>query len=159
MRLSRDFNEFVASFLDHDVQFLVVGGYALAAHGLPRYTGDLDVWIALNPNNAANVLEALSAFGFGDVGLTLDDFLEPDRVTQLGYPPLRIDILNSIEGVTFDQSWERRMDVELDTLVVPFIGREDLIANKRRANRPQDVADVIRLIDGNNPSEPDDGHQ
>jgi len=159
MRLSRDFNEFVASFLNHDVQFLVVGGYALAAHGLPRYTGDLDVWIALNHENASNVLDALTAFGFGDVGLTIDDFLVPDRVIQLGNPPLRIDILNSIEGVTFEQSWERRMDVELDTVVVPFIGRDDLIENKRTANRPQDVADVIRLTEGNAPDAPDDGHR
>lgn len=151
MKLSKDFNEFVASFLAHDVQFMVVGGYALAAHGLPRYTGDLDAWIAQSPENASRVLAALEEFGFANIGLTVEDFLLPDRVTQLGYPPLRIDILTSIEGVDFAEAWNRRIEVTLDLLTVPFIGREDLIENKRVANRPQDIADVIRLTEDDKP--------
>jgi hypothetical protein len=125
MDLDRNFREFVASFLDNDVQFLVVGGYALAAHGVPRYTGDLDAWILVSTENAAKVLTAIEEFGFGELGLDLDDFTADDRVIQLGYPPLRIDILTSIDGVQFDSAWGRRLMVSIEGLDVPFISRDD----------------------------------
>lgn len=145
MHLDPDFREFVRLFIANEVRFLVVGGYAVAAHGLPRYTGDLDTWVWVNSVNAARVLRSLEAFGFAGLDLTVDDFTVPDRVIQLGYPPYRIDILTSIEGVEFDDAWARRVDINLDGIQVPFIGREDLLANKRAAGRPQDVADVLRL--------------
>lgn len=145
MHLDPDFREFVRLFIANEVRFLVVGGYAVAAHGLPRYTGDLDTWVWVNSVNAARVLRSLEAFGFAGLDLTVDDFTVPDRVIQLGYPPYRIDILTSIEGVEFDDAWARRVDINLDGILVPFIGREDLLANKRAAGRPQDVADVLRL--------------
>jgi hypothetical protein len=145
MRLDRDFSEFVESFLAHEVRFLIVGGYALAAHGLPRLTGDLDAWVWISDANAARVLAALTEFGFGSLGLTLQDFNRSDSVVQLGYPPHRIDILTEIDGVSFDDAWEHRLDIEIDGLLIPFIGREDLIANKRASGRPQDIADVLRL--------------
>ena len=145
MQLDPDFREFVESFTANDVRFLIVGGYAVAAHGLPRYTGDLDAWIWVSPQNAERVLRSIEAFGFAGLGLTTDDFTRQDSVVQLGYPPYRIDILTSIEGVEFDDAWSRRVIVFIDDLAVPFIGREDLLANKRAAGRPQDIADVARL--------------
>ncbi|HVB19305.1 MAG TPA: DUF6036 family nucleotidyltransferase [Acidimicrobiales bacterium] len=145
MQLDPDFREFVESFIANEVRFLIVGGYAVAAHGLPRYTGDLDAWIWVSPQNAERVLRSIEAFGFSGLGLTTDDFTKQDSVVQLGYPPYRIDILTSIEGVEFDNAWSRRVIVSIDDLAVPFIGREDLLANKRAAGRPQDIADVARL--------------
>jgi hypothetical protein len=145
MDLDRDFNEFVQYFIAHEVRFLVVGGYALAAHGLPRTTGDFDAWIWLSNSNAAHVLAALEEFGFDGLGLTTDDFATPGRVVQLGYPPHRIDILTSIDGVDFDDAWPNRVIVEVNGNELPVIGRDDLVRNKRAAGRPQDVADVARL--------------
>ena len=145
MQLDPDFRDFVELFVANDVRFLIVGGYALAAHGLPRYTGDLDAWVWISSENAARILRALEAFGFTGLGLSEDDFSQPDRIIQLGYPPYRIDILTSIEGVEFDQAWSRRIALDLDGISVPFIGRDDVLANKRVAGRPQDIADVERL--------------
>lgn len=148
MHLDRDFREFVESFVGHDVRFLVVGGYAVAAHGLPRATGDLDAWVWLDPANARRIVDALSAFGFGGLGITAEDFAHPGMVMQLGYPPHRIDILTSIDGVDFDDAWDRRLTIDVDGLGVAFIGREDLITNKLAAGRAQDLADVDRLRAG-----------
>ena len=145
MQLDSDFSEFVASFAAHDVRYLIVGGYALAAHGLPRATGDLDAWIWTDRENAQNILAALDDFGFGGLGITEVDLTSDDCVIQLGYPPYRIDIITAIDGVEFETAWARRLEVRLDTVTVPFIGLDDLIANKRAAGRPQDIADVIRL--------------
>jgi hypothetical protein len=145
MQLDPDFRDFVELFTANDVRFLIVGGYAVAAHGLPRYTGDLDAWVWVSSENASKVVRSLEAFGFSNLGLTADDFDEPDRVVQLGDPPYRIDILTSIEGVEFDDAWERRVVLDLDGVKVPFIGRDDLLTNKRVAGRPQDIADVERL--------------
>ncbi|MBU6317438.1 MAG: hypothetical protein KGR47_13075 [Acidobacteria bacterium] len=124
---------------------MIVGGYALAAHGLPRATGDLDAWIRTDSANADRLLDALDEFGFGGVGIGHDDLTSDDCVVQLGYPPYRIDLLTRISGVDFDVAWTRHIEVVLGGVVVPFIGREDLIANKRATGRPQDVADVLRL--------------
>lgn len=147
MELDRDFSEFVALFIDHEVRFLIVGGYALAAHGLPRATGDLDAWVWTDESNAQRVLQALEEFGFGDLGMTISDFDRPDSVVQLGFPPYRIDILTSIDGVEFDAAWQRRVTINLDGREVPFISREDLITNKSAVGRPQDIADVQRLME------------
>ena len=145
MKLDKDFNEFVASFVANDVRFLIVGGYALAAHGLPRATGDLDAWVWINPENALKVLSSLEEFGFTGLGITTDDFSRADSIVQLGYPPYRIDILTSIDGIEFNAAWENRLMVNLDGIEVPFISRTDLILNKRLVGRPQDIADVKRL--------------
>ncbi len=145
MQLDPDFREFVASFNEHDVRYLVVGGYALAAHGLPRATGDLDAWVWVNEQNAARILTALQAFGFGGLGLEASDFDHPDSVIQLGYPPYRIDILTSIDGVDFEDAWERRLSIDIDGLHLNVIGRDDLLRNKIAADRPQDRADVHRM--------------
>ncbi len=145
MKLDKDFNEFVELFVANDVRFLVVGGYALAAHGYPRATDDFDAWVWANPENAVKIVDCLTKFGFGSLNLSTDDFTTLDRVVQLGYPPYRIDIITSISGVEFDSAWSNRLVVDVDGLNVPFIGRDDLLKNKRATGRPKDLLDVERL--------------
>lgn len=143
--LSRGFKEFVGSLNAHGVEYLVVGGYAMALHGRPRHTGDLDVWIGNGAGNADRLMAALRGFGFGEVGLSAADFIEPGQVIQLGYPPFRIDLLTSIDGVEFEQAWSRRQRVEHDGLSIFFIGLDDLKANKRASGRPRDIDDLENL--------------
>ncbi len=145
MELDQDFNEFVQLLLANDVRFLIIGGYALAAHGAPRYTGDLDTWLWVNRDNANRVLVVLESFGFGSLNITREDLLSPDTVIQLGYPPHRIDLLTGIDGVGFDDAWTRRVEFVINGELVPFISREDLITNKKAVARPQDLADVAKL--------------
>ena len=145
MKLDKDFNEFVELFVAKGVRFLIVGGYALAAHGYPRATDDFDAWVWANPENAEKIVECLAEFGFGSLNLSTDDFTTLDRVVQLGYPPYRIDIITSISGVEFENAWANRLVVDVDGLQVPFIGRDDLLTNKRATGRPKDLLDVERL--------------
>lgn len=145
MQFDRDFKEFLECLAARDVRYLVVGGYAVAAHGHPRYTGDLDLWIWTARENAASLLTALDDFGFGSVGLVASDFTEPDRVVQLGYPPIRIDLLTSIDGVEFEECFNRRVEVVVDGLPVHFIALDDLRRNKASSGRPQDIADLAAL--------------
>ena len=120
MELDRDFSEFIASCAAHNVRFLIVGGYAVAAHGHPRFTKDLDVWVWLDEQNAGRLVSALEDFGFGSLGLTPADFLEEGVVVQLGYPPKRIDILTQVDGVQFDSCWERRVEVDIASVCPSF---------------------------------------
>jgi len=143
--LSRDFKEFVALLNAHGVEYLVVGGYAMALHGRPRHTGDLDVWLKRNPDNAKRIIGALEAFGFGGVGLSEGDFLKGDHVVQLGYPPFRIDLLTDIDGVDFDAAWPNRQTFVHDGLALHFIGLDDLKANKRASGRARDLDDLEQL--------------
>lgn len=145
MELNPDFQEFLRSFVDHDVRFLIVGGYALAAHGHPRYTKDLDVWVWADSSNAARVVEALEEFGFGGLGLTASDFEEPDVVVQLGSEPQRIDILTFATGLIFDDAYEHRVVVDVGGLPVPFISVDDLRTNKLATGRLRDRADAADL--------------
>lgn len=145
--LSRDFREFVELLNANAVEYLVVGAHALAAHGHPRYTGDLDIWLRVTPANVQRVLDALQAFGFGSVGLTREDFMAPQAVIQLGYPPGRIDLLMSIDGVSFDECWNRRIEVQAAGLRLPMIGLADFKTNKRAAGRLKDLADLESLGD------------
>jgi len=117
----------------------------LAAHGFPRATKDLDVWLMIDPDNAERVVRALDDFGMGSLGLTPDDFLEPEIIVHLGYPPTRIDLLTSISGVSFDECWSNRVLVDVGELSVGFISADDLIRNKRAAGRPQDLVDADTL--------------
>lgn len=145
MEFDQDFSEFVALLERHNVRYMIVGGYALAAHGLPRATGDLDAWIWTNSDNATRLLKALEEFGFGGVGIQHSDLTSDDSIVQLGYPPYRIDLLTRISGIDFEPAWARHIDVPIGGVTVHFIGREDLIQNKRATGRPQDLADVLRL--------------
>lgn len=142
MRLSRDFRELLECFARHEVRFLIVGGWALAAHGHPRMTKDLDIWIWAEPENSDAVIKALEDFGFGDLDLSAEDFLESDMVVQLGHPPNRVDLLTSPAGVDFETCWADRLDISMDGLTVPFIGLEGLKQNKRSSGRPQDLVDI-----------------
>lgn len=135
----------LSAFAAEGADYLVVGAYALAAHGAPRATGDLDLWIRRAEENAGRVMRALAAFGAPVAELSPDDLLAPERVIQLGVAPSRIDILTSIDGVEFDEAWPNRLVAEVDGVTVPLLGRADLIRNKRAAGRPRDLADVAQL--------------
>lgn len=145
MEVQPDFRELLASFNAHDVEYLIAGGYALAFHGAPRFTGDLDILVRPSTENAARVLSALDDFGFGSVGLTLEDFCVPDRVIQLGTPPVRIDLLTSISGVAEDESFATRVAGRYGEVETHFLGRAQLVANKRATGRKRDEADIEAL--------------
>ena len=142
---SPDYKEFIQSLNDNSVDYLVVGGYAVALHGYPRYTKDIDIWIESSQENATRLLKALEQFGFGSVGLKVEDFLEPDQVVQLGYPPNRIDLLTSLAGVAFQNCYDAKMAVDIEGLIVNFIDIESLKKNKKASGRLQDLADVENL--------------
>ena len=143
--MSRDFVEMLSALSAAGARFLIVGAHALAAHGAPRATGDLDVWIQATPENAARVFQALTSFGAALLDLSVDDLWKPDTVFQIGLPPSRIDILSSISGVEFDAAWPRRIDVTIGDLAVGVIGRSDYIANKKASGRPKDLIDIELL--------------
>ncbi|MBL8378946.1 MAG: hypothetical protein JNM79_13840 [Burkholderiales bacterium] len=145
--LNKDFKEFVELLASEKAEFLVVGGYALAAYGYPRYTGDLDIWLRPSIDNAKRVIAALDRFGFAGLGISLEDLTRPGSVIQLGYPPRRIDLLASIDGVEFDDCIARREVFVLDGVAVPFIGLADFKTNKRAAGRAKDLADLESLDD------------
>ena len=143
--MNRDFIDMLSALCEAGVEFLVVGAHALAAHGAPRATGDLDIWIRATSENAARVLAALAKFGAPLLDLTVEDLCKADTVFQIGLPPSRIDILSSISGVTFEAAWPGRIDVTVDALVVPVLGREDFIRNKKATGRPKDLSDLTLL--------------
>ena len=143
--LNQDFKEFIQSLNDNQVRYLIVGGYAVALHGHPRYTKDLDVWIESNPENAANLVKALQQFGFGSLGLKAEDFLNADEIIQLGYPPNRIDIHTALSGVEFSSCYESRVEVKIDEIIANFIDLENLKRNKKSTGRLEDQADLEHL--------------
>ena len=147
LTLPRDFSEFVASLNAHSVRYLVVGGHAVGFHGHPRFTGDFDVWVERSDDNAARVIAALADFGFGGIVLTAADFVAPGQVVQLGYPPLRVDLLTDLEGVRFADCYPHRRMADADGVAVPFIGIDGLRQNKRAVGRPQDLSDLDHLGD------------
>jgi hypothetical protein len=143
--LNPDFKEFIQSLNDNDVRYLVVGGYAVALHGYPRYTKDIDIWIEPDPENANRMVRAIIQFGFESLGLETDDFLEEDMIIQLGYPPNRIDLMTSLSGVNFKSCYEERIFVEIDGVGVNFIDLANLRKNKSASGRAQDLADLENL--------------
>ena len=140
-----DFREFLSACNAAGVEYLLIGGYAVAYHGHPRYTADMDVWVRSEPANAGRVVAALAAFGFGDVGATAEMFLEPDQIVRLGVEPLRLELFTTIPGVTFGDCWENRVVENYADLSVPIIGRDDLLTNKRASGRPKDLIDLAAL--------------
>lgn len=143
--LNPDFKDMLSALSAAEADYLVVGAYALAAHGFPRATGDIDLWVRPTKENATRVWKAIAAFGAPTSRITVEDFSTPDIVYQIGVAPRRIDLLTSISGVKFEQAWEDRISVELDGLTVPVIGRAHLLANKRASGRPKDLADAETL--------------
>lgn len=143
--LSLDLKEFIQSLNENAVRYLLIGGYALALHGHPRYTKDLDVWVDPSEHNAAALLNALKDFCFGSLGLQSSDFTKLDQVIQLGYPPNRIDLLTSADGLEFSEAYERRLFLALDGVELSYICLDDLITNKKATGRLQDLADIETL--------------
>jgi len=140
-----DFEELFACLTARHVRFVVVGGHALAYHGRPRFTKDLDVFVEPTSENAARLLLALEDFGFGGLDLKTADFDRPGMVVQLGIAPNRVDLLTTIDGVSFEQAWNGRVVGRFGTESVPFLGRRELLANKRAVGRLQDLADIEAL--------------
>lgn len=146
--MNRDFVEMLTALSAEGVEFLIVGAYAVAGHGLPRATGDIDLWVRPSRDNATKVWNALERFGAPRSRLTPESFTERDIVYQIGLPPNRIDILTDIDGVTFDEAWTDRVPCPVEGGSFPMISRHHLLANKRASGRPQDLADVARLEEG-----------
>jgi hypothetical protein len=143
--LNKDFKEFAGLFRSRQVEFLIVGGYALAAYGHPRFTGDLDFWIGSDEANARKVLAVLNDFGMGSLGIGLADLTQPGQVIQLGYPPGCIDLLTSIDGVDFATCYAQRLTMMMDGVSLDFIGVEDFKKNKIATGRLKDLADLQTL--------------
>ena len=140
-----DFKELLALFNARHVEYLIVGGYALAFHGAPRFTGDLDIFVKPDAANAQRIMTALEDFGFASIGLNPSDFERPDQVVQLGVPPVRIDLITSITGVSWDEAWAGRVAGHYGDMPVHYIGLEQFIDNKRATGRTKDVADLEAL--------------
>jgi len=144
--LNKNFREFIELLEKYGVKYLVVGGYAVGLHGFPRYTGDLDIFVALSSENAEKILQVFAAFGFADLGLKPEDFLEPDMVVEIGREPLKIQILTGIDGITFDQCYAGRTMLSQGALKIPFIGFDQLLQNKAASPRGKDKIDLEELL-------------
>jgi Nucleotidyl transferase of unknown function (DUF2204) len=145
--LNEDFRDLLVLLADTGVEFVVVGAYALALHGAPRASGDIDLFVRPTPSNAERLFQALARFGapLQAAGVTAADLAQPGAVYQIGLPPRRIDLLTEISGVSFDEAWASRTETEVESRIVPFIGRDALLKNKQAAGRPKDLADIARL--------------
>ena len=143
--LNLDFKEFIQSLNDNAVRYLVVGGYAVALHGYSRYTKAMDVWVEMTTENASRVIKALNQLGFGSLDLKAADFMIPDQIIQLGYPPRRIDILTTLPGVEFSDCYASCVTTDMDGVAVNFIDLENLKKNKKATGRHQDFADLEAL--------------
>ncbi len=145
MEVHPDFKEFLELLNKHQVEYLIVGGYALAFHGVPRFTGDIDIFIYANPENAERVLKALEEFGFASSDLTAEDFTSSNKVIQLGTPPVRVDIITSLTGISWEEVIKSRVPGNYGGVPVYFISKSDFIKNKRAIGRMKDLADIEAL--------------
>jgi len=145
IRLPKDFKEFLQLLNDHHVEYLLVGGYAVGYHGYPRATVDLDIWVAVTPRNARQLVEVFREFGFDVKGLKEDLFLQENKIIRIGEPPLRIEVMTSVSGVDFDACYQQRINDTIDGIRVNFINRENLKANKLAAGRHKDLNDLENL--------------
>ena len=143
--ISKDFREFIGLLNKNDVKYLIIGGYALAIHGYPRYTNDLDIWIWVDNKNAENIVKSIKEFGFSLLDLKVKDFLKPGYVIQLGQPPNRIDILTSADGLEFDECYKSKIEIKIQNQNINFIDLENLKKNKLAVGRHQDLADLEKL--------------
>ncbi len=146
MRVNDDFSDLLREFSAAGVRFLLVGAHALAAHAEPRATGDLDVWVARDPENARKVHAALARFGAPLDAATADDFTSDDLIFQIGVVPRRIDIITAIDGVSFEEAWLQRTELIISGMSVPVIGRAQFLANKRASGRPKDLGDIELVL-------------
>jgi hypothetical protein len=146
-KIPRDFEELLELLNAHKVEYLVVGGYALAFHGVPRFTGDIDLFVKPESANAKRILSVLNEFGFGSLNFSESDFTSPDNVVQLGVPPVRVDIMTSLTGVSWEKAEAGKIRGSYGTTAVSFISKKDLIANKKALGRNKDMADIEALGD------------
>ena len=145
MELDKDFKEFIELLNEHKVKYLIIGGYAVNLHGYPRYTKDIDFWLWMTRPNIKKLMKAIKEFGFGSLNLEIEDFMTPENIIQLGYEPHRIDLLVEVEGVNFEECYQRRTEVKVEGVEVQFLSLQDLITAKRKAGRLQDLADAEQL--------------
>jgi hypothetical protein len=145
MEIQEDFREFLVLLNAHEVRFMIVGGYALAFHGAPRFTGDIDVFVKPDQENAKRIIKTLAEFGFSSLNLTIKDLQDQDNVIQLGLPPVRIDIITSISGVTWEEASGSKEPGLFGDVPVYYIGRKQFITNKRATGRKKDLADIEAL--------------
>ena len=145
MILNPDYREFFQLLNANDVRYLIIGGYAVAYHGYPRYTKDIDIWIWINPENATKIITVLKEFGFESLNLKESDFLEPETIIQLGYAPNRIDLIMGVPGVDFEESYKSRVDEDVAGVRLSFIDLENLRKSKKASGRLQDLADLENL--------------
>ena len=145
MEVQKDFRDLLKLLNDHEVKFMIVGGYALAFHGAPRFTGDIDIFIKPDSENAQRVFDALSDFGFKSLDLSPDDFQKPDKVVQLGVPPVRIDLITSISGVAWKDADSSKESGPFGDISVYYIGKTQFVNNKRAIGRKKDLADIEAL--------------
>ncbi|MGI8907644.1 MAG: nucleotidyltransferase [Candidatus Sumerlaeaceae bacterium] len=145
IQLPPDFREFLRLLQQHGVEYLLVGGYAVAYYGYPRATIDLDIWIPPRIDNAAKVINTLEEFGFSDPGVTPEFLCRENQMLRMGVPPLRLELMNSVSGLRFEDSYRRRVLAEIDGVLICLVKLEDLIVNKRASNRPKDQNDLLNL--------------
>ena len=145
VNLPLDFKEFLKLLNEKDVRYLLIGGYAVGYHGYPRATGDMDIWIAIHPDNAKKVISALRDFGFDHPDLSPDLFLQKNKIIRMGHPPMRLEISTGISGVEFDECYVSRIVDTLDGVEVNIIDLPHLKANKKAAGRYKDLADLENL--------------
>jgi hypothetical protein len=150
INLEGDFLDFIDLCNKHQVKYLVIGGYAVSIHGYPRSTKDLDICIELSSSNANKMISVIQDFGMASLQLKVEDFLVPHFFTQLGYAPIRIDIMNDIDGVDFEEAWNNKKIVSINNINFNFIGYNDLLKVKEKSGRPQDLADIHKLKQRNN---------
>jgi hypothetical protein len=147
MKLPADWSEFIDLLCAHRVRFLIVGAHALAAHGRPRTTQDIDFWVEPCRENATRLCKALDEFGFPALAGAVEEFSTPERMATLGVPPLRIDVMTSIDGLDFSEAWGDRLQAKFGQHHVSFLGREAFIKNKKASGRPKDLADIALLAE------------
>ncbi len=144
--LNPDFRDMLSCLKNEAAEFIIVGAYALAAHGFPRATGDIDIWVRISADNAGKVLRALAVFGAPLSNLTAKDFTTPERIVQIGVEPCRIDILTGIDGVEFDEAWRNKVSVIVDDLEIFILSKADMLKNKLAARRDKDQGDIAWLV-------------
>jgi hypothetical protein len=142
MELPPDYRDLICAFNDAECEYLIVGGYAMGAHGQPRYTGDIDLFFRRTAENAEKIIIAVRKFGYSSPDLTAESLIEPGMVHYFGRPPLRVDLLNTLSGIDFEKAWTNRVFVDHEGLRLPILSKNDLIANKRASGRLKDLADL-----------------
>jgi hypothetical protein len=143
--LNEDFSTFVRLCEESSVEYMIVGGYAVAIHGYPRYTGDIDIWYRQTEINCSKIIDVVAAFGFSSLQLTANDLMEPEVIIQLGRPPRRIDLVSTIDGVTFDDAYPQAITTLVDNVPIKIISKPDLIKNKSASGRHRDLDDIENL--------------